>query len=378
MAGNQTANFVVKAKDQASGPLGKIGASMGRLRGTGMTALKGIAAASLAAATALAAFAAGAIKAAMDDERQTILLNAALKQRGFNTEALNKAIREQITAMGALGIADDQVRAGLEVGSRFFKDQETLLKANAVAADIAAVTGTDLSEVMMSIGKGARGQTRGLKALGIEVKKGATIQDILTAATEKYGGIADEIANSTSGKLATSQVRFNEAIEDLGYKLLPEVNKVLDWLTTTGLPAFEAFIADISPVYQAFIDEAITPLINAFDRLGKMMGEDVPIFVKTAELALLPLKILINALTFGLDRLADAGQFFGLGREGTGVTTNPMNDKYGGVSSPMSSKYGGGSPTFVTNVNIGTKKVDTVVNDSLLRMGFGFPPPRRP
>lgn len=378
MAGNQTANFVVKAKDQASGPLGKIGASMGKLRGTGMTALKGIAAASLAAATALAAFAANAIKAAMDDERQTILLNAALRQRGFNTEELNKAIRAQITAMGALGIADDQVRAGLEVGSRFFKDQETLLRANAVAADIAAVTGTDLAEVMMSIGKGAQGQTRGLKALGIEVKKGATVQDILTAATEKYGGIADEIANSTSGKLATSQVRFNEAIENLGYKLLPEVNKVLDWLTTTGLPAFEKFIADISPVYQAFIDEAITPLIKAFDRLGKTMGEDVPIFVKTAELALLPLKILINALTFGLDRLADAGQFFGLGREGTGVTANPMNDKYGGVSSPMSSKYGGGSPTVVTNVNIGTKKVDSVVNDSLLRMGFGFPPPRRP
>jgi hypothetical protein len=377
MAGNQTANFVVKAKDQASGPLGKIGTSMGKLRSNGITALKGIAVASLAAATALAAFAAGAIKAAMDDERQTILLNAALRQRGFNTEALNKAIREQITSMGALGIADDQVRAGLEIGSRFFKDQETLLKANAIAADIAAVTGTDLAEVMMTIGKGAQGQTRGLKALGIEVKKGATVQDILTAASEKYSGIAAEIANSTSGKLATSQVRFNEAIENLGYKLLPEVNKVLDWLTTTGLPAFEKFIADISPVYQAFIDEAINPLINAFDRLGKMLGEDVPIFAKTAELALTPLKLLIQALTFGLDRLADAGQFFGLGREGTGVSTNPMNDKYAGVVSPMSSKYGGGSPTVVTNVNIGTKKVDTVVNDSMLRLGLGFPPPRQ-
>jgi hypothetical protein len=377
MAGNQTANFVVKAKDQASGPLGKIGTSMGKLRSNGITALKGIAVASLAAATALAAFAAGAIKAAMDDERQTILLNAALRQRGFNTEALNKAIREQITAMGALGIADDQVRAGLEIGSRFFKDQETLLKANAIAADIAAVTGGDLAEVMMTIGKGAQGQTRGLKALGIEVKKGATIQDILNAASEKYSGIAAEIANSTSGKLATSQVRFNEAIENLGYKLLPEVNKVLDYLTTTGLPAFEAFLSDIAPVYQAFIDEAINPLIKAFDRLGKMMGEDVPIFAKTAELALTPLKLLIQALTFGLDRLADAGQFFGIGREGTGVSTNPMNDKYGVKADPMTLRYGGGPSSVVTTVNIGTKKVDTVVSDSMLRMGFGFPPPRQ-
>ena len=50
MAGNQTANFVVKAKDQATGPLGKIGTSMGKLRTTGISAFKGIAGASAAAA----------------------------------------------------------------------------------------------------------------------------------------------------------------------------------------------------------------------------------------------------------------------------------------------------------------------------------------
>ena len=44
MAANQTANFVVKAKDSASGPLGKIGTSMGKLRRVGFSAFKGIAA----------------------------------------------------------------------------------------------------------------------------------------------------------------------------------------------------------------------------------------------------------------------------------------------------------------------------------------------
>jgi hypothetical protein len=104
MAGNQTANFVVKAKDQATGPLGKIGASMGKLRRTGVTAFKGIAAASVAAGAALAAVAFDAIKSAAEDERQTILLNAALKQRGLFTEDLNDKIKEQILSMGALTI----------------------------------------------------------------------------------------------------------------------------------------------------------------------------------------------------------------------------------------------------------------------------------
>jgi hypothetical protein len=369
MAGNQTANFVVKAKDQATGPLGKIGTSMGKLRANGVTAFKGIAAASLAAATALAAFAAGAIKAAMDDERQTILLNAALRQRGFNTEALNKAIREQITAMGALGIADDQVRAGLEIGSRFFKDQATLLKANSIAADIAAVTGADLAEVMMTIGKGAQGQTRGLKALGIEVKKGATIQDILTAASEKYSGIAAEIAGSTSGKLATSQVRFNEAIENLGYKLLPQVNKVLDWLTTTGLPAFEQFIAAVGPVYESFVVDTLGPLFDALGEVGRMLGTDMGTFATIATIALTPLKILIDSLTAGLNLLAEAGKFFGIGSDkGTGVSGNTMNDRYS-FRTPVSNPYSNGDTTVVTTVNIGTTKVDTVVANSLRRIG---------
>jgi hypothetical protein len=364
MAGNQTANFVVKAKDQASGPLGKIGTSMGKLRRTGITAFKGVAAASLAAATALAAFAADAIKAAMDDERQTILLNAALRQRGFDTRALNKAIREQITAMGALGISDEQVRAGLEMGSRFFKDQETLLKANAIAADIAAVTGTDLAEVVATIGKAAQGQTRGLKALGVEVKKGATIQDILNASAAKYSGIASEIANSTSGKLATGQVRFNEAMENLGYKLLPEVNKVLDWLTTTGLPAFEQFIANVGPVYQKFIDEAITPLLDALGRVGKMLGTDMGTWAAAAELALLPLKLLIQTLTAGLNLLAEAGKFFGIGSDQAKMDTFIATGSAGAVGT----SYGApGNTTLVTNVSIGTAKVDTVVSDSLKR-----------
>lgn len=365
MAGNQTANFVVKAKDQASGPLGKIGTSMGKLRRTGITAFKGVAAASLAAATALAAFAADAIKAAMDDERQTILLNAALKQRGFDTRALNKAIREQITAMGALGISDEQVRAGLEVGSRFFKDQETLLKANAIAADIAAVTGSDLAEVVMTIGKASQGQTRGLKALGVEVKKGATLQDILNAASQKYSGIAAEIANSTSGKLATGQVRFNEAMENLGYKLLPEVNKVLDWLTTKGLPAFEQFIAAVGPIYTAFWTETIEPLMKSIGELGKALGTDMGTFATLATIALTPLKILLDGIRITIDAIVAGMKFIGIGDQST-FTTSAIA---GTAGQSLGTSYGApGAITVVSNVSIGTQKVDTVVSNSLKRI----------
>jgi hypothetical protein len=367
MAANQTANFVVKAKDQATGPLGKIGTSMGKLRGAGISAFKGIAAASAVAAAALAAVAVDAVKAAADDERQTILLNAALKQRGLYTDDLNKKVQDQIIAMGALGIADEQVRAGLEVGSRFFKDQETLLKANAVAADIAAVTGQDLAEVMTTIGKGAQGQTRGLKALGIEVAKGATTQDILNAATAKYGGIADELANSTSGKFSQAQVKFNETMESLGYSLLPQVNKFLDWLVNQGMPAFQQIIDAIAPVLVNFIDTAVAPLLDSlgqlFDALGgaETLGTILAIAFLPLQIALQAIKVVIDAIIWGL-------KLIGVIAPETAKSIDPMTAKYGGGMRGNVQLGTGGNTTVVTNVSIGTEKVDTVVSNSLGRM----------
>ena len=54
MAADRSANFVIKAKDAATGPLGKIGGAMGKLKGAAGTAFKAIAAGAFAAAGAIA------------------------------------------------------------------------------------------------------------------------------------------------------------------------------------------------------------------------------------------------------------------------------------------------------------------------------------
>lgn len=369
MAANQTANFVVKAKDSASGPLGKIGTSMGKLRRVGFSAFKGIAAGAAVAGAALAGLALTAVKSAADDERQTILLNAVLKQRGLLTEGLTKQIDEQIIAMGALGITDDQVRAGIEVGSRFFESRNMLLKANAVAADIAAVTGTDLAEVMTIIGKASQGQMKGLKALGIQVSKNASLEEILTAATAKYGGTAAEIANSTSGKFARSQVRFNETLEELGYRLLPTVNKVMDFLAKEALPAFEAIVRTVGPVLDDLITNYVGPLVRSFGELFAVFEEgDINLLIVALtplKIFLEALKITVDAIVFGLRTLfAAQGNLGAAGTTSAGYSPYLANAVASGTFVPP---MGGGATT--NNIFIGTGKVDTVVTDSINRTG---------
>lgn len=279
-----TAVFAIVAKDAASAVMGKVGKSMGRLRGAAATAFKAMAAGAAAAAAAIGALAISAIKSAAEDEKATIRLNAALKARGFEMDKLNPKVEEQIKAFQRLGMTDDDVRAGLEVGSRFFTKQNQLLKANAIAADIAAATGKDVATVMMALGRGAQGSTRGLAALGIEVEKGASKQDILRAASEKYAGVADEIANSTAVKFEAAQIRLNEAMENMGAKLLPIVNDGLSFLTTNVLPIAEEGLATLGDAIANTIGGLTAPG-GMVDSVGKVVGSIVEEFKPELEAA---------------------------------------------------------------------------------------------
>jgi hypothetical protein len=381
MAANQTANFVVKAKDAATGPLGKVGSSMGKLRRTAGTVFKGIATAAIAAGAALLAFAFNAAKAAADDEKQTIRLNAALKARGFQLDQLAPKIDDQIKAMQALGFTDDQVRDGLEVGSRFFKNQEQLLAANATAANIAAATGMELSDVMTALGRGAAGSTRGLLKLGIQVEKGAKLKDILRIADEKYLGVAEEVANSTSGKFAAAQIRFNEAIESFGAKLLPMLNEALTFLTETALPAFESLMEDLGPIFTDLLDNFVRPLVDSFGELAAVF-ESASGGVSVLEAALFPLKVLLTAIKVVIDGIVAGIKFMqGFGGAAALAAGSAARDyqtggyargDMGGQSSYLNTAQGLG--TYVIPISIGTGKVDTVVADSIRRIGPG---PRR-
>jgi hypothetical protein len=187
-------------------------------------------------------------------------------------DKLGPKVDGQIKAMARLGFTDDQVRDGLEVGSRFFKNQNNLLKANALAANISAATGKDLSTVMLAIGKGSQGSLKGLAGLGIEVKKGAKLTDILTAGNKKYKDVAEEIANSTSGKFEAAQIRLNESFESFGAKFLPKVNDALEWLTTNILPGVETAMDNLGGAMVGVIDNLSAPG-GMVDSVGKVAGE---------------------------------------------------------------------------------------------------------
>ena len=363
--------FAVVAKDAATKTLNGVGKSFGSLKRNGIAALRGIATASIAAATALVGFGIAAVKSAAEDERATFRLNAALRARGLLTEDLTKKIDAQITAMAELGFTDDDVRAGIETSSRFFKSQARILKVNSVAANIAAVTGKDLSTVITAIAKGAKGSTRGLLGFGIQVEKGAKLQDILRIATEKYGGAAQEIAQSTSGRFAAAQIKLNEAFEAFGYRFLPVVNDALTTFTNDILPQVERFLSDLGPVIDDLANNYIGPLVTSFDELAKTMGfeDGFGFLIGAIEVAL----SLIKGLLDGINEAFRIFNSLASSKTGALLSGNARSQYLSGGNLGTASPMGGTSSYLQTNIDfsIGTQKQDKLVSDSLIRQGTG-------
>ena len=88
----------------------------------------------------------------------------------------------------------------------------------------------------------------------------------------------------------------------------------------------------------------------------------------TVQLALMPVVILFDALKLVIDAITNGIRFItGQGPMGTGVSPNPMASKYSTAGNVGTSYGAPGNTTLVTNVSIGTTKVDTVISDSIKR-----------
>jgi hypothetical protein len=263
-------NLVVKAVDNATPTLRKIGKGFGGLKKAGSAVGSGLQTAALGAvgiATAVAGFTIAATKAAAEEEQQVARLNGVLKTRGMLTDENTKAVEAQTAKMEGLAFADDQVRESLITATSFTKNFNDALKIQNVAADVAAAKGISLEEATSLVGKAYQGNTKGLKGLGVEVKKGAKGMDALNAVTKKYKGSAEAASNTVSGKFTKAQIQMGNVMENFGAAFLPIASEGLSVLSDTVLPAVAKGLEDLKPVLSTvgnFIMKTLVPAVGGF------------------------------------------------------------------------------------------------------------------
>lgn len=228
------------------------------------------------------------VEAAAAAEAVDAKLKVSIENAGGSMEDLDPQIKSLDGTMRGLGFTNEQTNTALATMTTALKDPKQAMDAMSVAADLARTKHIDLNEASLLVTKAMEGQTRPLKALGIDLPIHATnaaktadaqnkladaqakANDILaqfpdaadpaSAAHDKYQkamdgvqgaqekltqaqnaggeimkdlqdrvkGQADAFGDTLQGKLAATKASYQDMSEKLGNVLLPIVKNVVD------------------------------------------------------------------------------------------------------------------------------------------------------
>jgi hypothetical protein len=260
-----------KKLDQADDTVQKSSSKMGDFS---KKAVLAFAAAGVAAAGYATKLAIDGVKAAIEDEAAQLRLANALKAATGATDAQIKATEDMILKTSlATGVADDQLRPALQRLAVSTKDTVEAQNLLNLALDISKATGKDLESVANALGRAQDGNTTSLGRLGLGLSKAelATLSftEIQTKLSDLYGGAAAANAETFQGKIDRLKVGFDEAKESLGFALLPQVEKFIGFLNTTGIPTLNAFIAGLTG------DEGLSASLEQSQKGAESFGKTI-------------------------------------------------------------------------------------------------------
>jgi hypothetical protein len=327
MAGSSAQiTFAFLAKDAASKSINAIGRNLKGLGSVAKTIGKGIAIgiAAIGAAFGAAAYAAkGFVQSAIEDIAAQTKLVSILQARKMATEANLAVVEQLITAGQALAFTDDEIRAGIATATQFTKNFADAQKILTVAQDVARAKGISLEEATALVGKAYQGNTKGLKQLGIETKKGAKGLTVLTAINRKFAGVAAKNADTVSAQFEIFRIKIDEAKESIGGALLPAVMKVFKALQ----PVVDSLLGDL--------DKKLPDLEKFANTIADKLVRNIPKWVATAKRELPPLINKVKEFFLEATKFSD-GAVKALGPDGlitTGIAA--IGFKIGGLKGAL-------------------------------------------
>lgn len=297
----------------------------------GFDFLKAAAAAAVAvfAGRAVINFFEEAIAASSEQEQAVQRLNTALATNGDYSEAASQAMQDYATQLQATtNISDDLIVNQLAIAKSFGISNAEAEKLVTAAADLSAITGTDLDTAVKQLGgtlqgtAGALGKTiPGIKGLTEEALKSGEAIDLIAT---KYKGAAAALTGTFAGAVSGVKVRFGELQETIGGLItsnplviaaITKIGGVLDKLQgflkgnskeasdfiTKGLLGFLKAIPDVLKVFATFVD-VLGFVAKGFVGLLNIVDDAIDLFTGALAASLL---IVIRPLTKLIDLLGD-------------------------------------------------------------------------
>ena len=200
-----------------------------------------------AAGAAALAFAADAVKAAVEDEAAQLKLAETIKATTAATAAQIAGVENYITKTSiAVGVTDDELRPAFARLVRSTKDTEEAQSLLNLALDLSTATSKPVEAVTNALAKAYDGNYTALGKLGLgldaNLLKSKDNKAIIESLETTYGRFAEGAAETTAKKFERIKIATSEAKEAIGAALLPVVQKLADYLLITVVPNLESFI----------------------------------------------------------------------------------------------------------------------------------------
>jgi hypothetical protein len=246
-----------------------------------------------------------AAKAAAEDQKSQALLARQLQATTGATDAQIDAVEQYINKTQlAAGVTDDQLRPALSSLVRATGDTAIAQEQLGLALDIAAGTGKDVESVAIALAKAYNGNFAALTKLGVPLDENITktknYQAVQEALAKQFGGASATAANTFDGQLKRLSIAWGELVEQVGYYVLPYLQRFVDAVNKYVVPALGVFIDQLQGgkgVKGAF-EIAIASMGDFAPvaiRAMKAATEGVLEFVKTVALAYAGIQTLIGA-----------------------------------------------------------------------------------
>jgi hypothetical protein len=203
----------------------------------------------LGAAVGTAAFAIGvsAVKAAIEDSKAQATLAQTLRNTTKASDEQVASVEDYITKTErASAVNAELLRPSLDRLVRSTGDITKAQKLQTLALDIAAGTGKDLTTVTEALSKGLDGNLGALKRIGVplddNIIKSKDFDAAVIALSETFAGQADIAANTFAGRLTRIKLAVDEATDELGFALLPILEKIAGFVNEQVVPALQGLI----------------------------------------------------------------------------------------------------------------------------------------
>lgn len=247
---------------------------------------KAFGAATVAAAALATKLAVDGVQAAIADQKSQALLANALRNTTGASDAAIASVEDYIaTQQRLVSVTDDELRPSLTTLLNATQDVTEAQALQTLALDISAGAQKDLQSVSLALAKAVGGNIGALTKLGVplseDIKKSKDLNAALKELSTTFAGAASTRAQTFEGRMTALRISFGEALETLGYALIPVLEELAKVFQTQLIPVFEQFIAQNKDEIAKTLGDVITFAIGAakaFASLFKTISDNLTTF----------------------------------------------------------------------------------------------------